>query len=240
MHRCVHVSEARYSTTFKTFVNPQFAFNLLICNLFSDSPKLLENRDDLQRGALYKHSTENAKKKRIFPNCRGRWCRCRELIHSMQRRCRPLSPLRRVHFAATSGRLKSQLAAPELTRMKSKSSCSLRRPAPIKIRSESRRSVPESAARNMRPQEAEWRCSEGAGAQPPSAKPKSASRRLGEASRRPRGPWRTPERGDPERSVGPYVGASGFGSFFQVYGPDTWWTGVRRHGGHIIACHPGC
>ncbi len=19
----------------------------------------------------------------------------------------------------------------------------------------------------------------------------------------------------------------------QVYGPDTWWTGVRRHGGHI-------
>ena len=31
----------------------------------------------------------------------------------------------------------------------------------------------------------------------------------------PRGPWRTPERGDPERSVGPYVGASGFAYFCQ-------------------------
>lgn len=42
VHRCVHVSEARHSTTFKTFVNPQFAFNLLICNLFSDFQNCLE------------------------------------------------------------------------------------------------------------------------------------------------------------------------------------------------------
>lgn len=42
VHRCVHVSEARYSTTFKTFVNHKFAFNLLICNLFSDFQNFLK------------------------------------------------------------------------------------------------------------------------------------------------------------------------------------------------------
>ena len=29
-------------------------------------------------------------------------------------------------------------------------------------------------------------------------------------------------------------------AFTYLYGPDTWWTHVRGHGGHIIACHPGC
>ncbi|PSS44314.1 hypothetical protein C6382_23700 [Pseudomonas sp. BBP2017] len=41
-------------------------------------------------------------------------------------------------------------------------------------------------------QEAERRCLEGAGAQHPSALAEVARRRLGEASRRPRCPWRAP------------------------------------------------
>ncbi|PSS47942.1 hypothetical protein C6382_21405 [Pseudomonas sp. BBP2017] len=41
-------------------------------------------------------------------------------------------------------------------------------------------------------QEAERRCLEGAGAQHPSALAEVASRRLGEASRRPRCPWKAP------------------------------------------------
>ncbi len=26
----------------------------------------------------------------------------------------------------------------------------------------------------------------------------------------------------------------------RVYGPETWWTGVRGHGGHIVSYSVGC
>ena len=47
----------------------------------------------------------------------------------------------------------------------------------------------------------------------------------------PRGPWRTPERGDPERSVGPYVGASGFAPLC----PRTKGAAVKAEGAGSLA-----